>query len=133
MHVLILRQLYVCPHFGHSKHDADVCVPAAPAVHAAGGRAILTTIHQPSSRLYRQLDQVMLLAEGHVMYYGDALKAVDWFDHLGFGLPYGTNLAGRYGVASVKHLHHHCIPIQCYHTRSVLVALLPTHAKVWID
>ncbi|KAJ9515633.1 hypothetical protein QJQ45_021738 [Haematococcus lacustris] len=60
---------------------------------ASGGRAILTTIHQPSSRLYRQLDQVMLLAEGHIMYYGDALRAVDWFDHLGFSLPYGTNLA----------------------------------------
>ncbi|GFH21407.1 ABC transporter domain-containing protein, partial [Haematococcus lacustris] len=60
---------------------------------ARGGRAILTTIHQPSSRLYRQLDQVMLLAEGHIMYYGDALRAVDWFDHLGFSLPYGTNLA----------------------------------------
>jgi len=25
--------------------------------------------------LHRQLDQVMLLAEGHAMYYGDALRA----------------------------------------------------------
>jgi len=38
--------------------------------------------------------KVMLLSEGHAMYYGDALRATDWFSHLGFGLPYGTNLAG---------------------------------------
>jgi ABC-type multidrug transport system ATPase subunit len=39
---------------------------------AASGRAICTTIHQPSSRLYQKLDQLMLLAEGHCMYYGPA-------------------------------------------------------------
>ncbi|GLI64949.1 hypothetical protein VaNZ11_008354, partial [Volvox africanus] len=60
---------------------------------AAGGRAIITTIHQPSSRLYRQLDVVMLLAEGHVMYSGDANLAADWFGHFGFALPYGVSLA----------------------------------------
>ncbi|GLC73199.1 hypothetical protein PLESTF_001346200 [Pleodorina starrii] len=60
---------------------------------AAGGRAIVTTIHQPSSRLYRQLDSLMLLAEGHVMYCGDANMAAEWFAHFGFGLPYGVSLA----------------------------------------
>ena len=37
---------------------------------ASGGRAIITTIHQPSSRLYQLLDKIMLLSDGHVMYYG---------------------------------------------------------------
>ena len=37
---------------------------------AAGGRAVVTTIHQPSSRLYQQLDKLLLLSEGHAMYYG---------------------------------------------------------------
>ena len=37
---------------------------------ASGGRAIITTIHQPSSRLYQLLDKLMLLCDGHVMYYG---------------------------------------------------------------
>ena len=31
---------------------------------AQGGRAILTTIHQPSSRLYQMLDKLLLLSEG---------------------------------------------------------------------
>ena len=40
---------------------------------ASGGRAVVTTIHQPSSRLYMQLDKLLLLSEGHVMYYGELL------------------------------------------------------------
>ena len=60
---------------------------------ATGGRAIATTIHQPSSRLYQQLDSLMLLAEGHVVYYGRAQEVVPWFGALGFALPYGVNVA----------------------------------------
>lgn len=60
---------------------------------ALGGRAIATTIHQPSSRLYQQLDKLMLLSEGHVMYYGAASQVATWFTHLGFSLPYGVNVA----------------------------------------
>ena len=39
---------------------------------ASGGRAVVTTIHQPSSRLYMQLDQLLLLSEGHMIYYGES-------------------------------------------------------------
>lgn len=58
-------------------YDSKRLIPLAfprliPVQLASGGRAVVTTIHQPSSRLYRQLDMVMLLAEGHVMFYGDA-------------------------------------------------------------
>lgn len=60
---------------------------------AEGGRAVLTTIHQPSSRLYRQLDNVILLSEGQMMYYGSAKLALDWFSHRGHPCPYGVNIA----------------------------------------
>jgi len=43
---------------------------------ASGGRAIITTIHQPSSRLYQLLDKLMLLCDGHVMYYGKVLIVI---------------------------------------------------------
>lgn len=39
---------------------------------AEGGRAVITTIHQPASRLYQMLDKLMLLSEGHIAYYGKA-------------------------------------------------------------
>ena len=60
---------------------------------ASSGRAVMTTIHQPSSRLYNQLDQVMLLHEGKVAYHGNALEAESWFASHGLPLPHGTNLA----------------------------------------
>jgi ABC-type multidrug transport system ATPase subunit len=60
---------------------------------ATGGRAVATTIHQPSSRLYQQLDRLMLLAEGHVVYYGPSAAVVPWFATLGFAMPYGVNVA----------------------------------------
>ena len=34
---------------------------------ATGGRAVITTIHQPSSRLYQQLDKLLLLSKGCVL------------------------------------------------------------------
>lgn len=30
-----------------------------------GGRAVITTIHQPSSRLYQTLDKLLLLSQVH--------------------------------------------------------------------
>ncbi|KAI3436788.1 hypothetical protein D9Q98_006199 [Chlorella vulgaris] len=60
---------------------------------ASGGRSIVTTIHQPSSRLYQQLDKLLLLSQGHVMYYGAAQQAAEWFSRLGYSLPYGSSLA----------------------------------------
>ncbi|KAF6261731.1 hypothetical protein COO60DRAFT_1699664 [Scenedesmus sp. NREL 46B-D3] len=60
---------------------------------AAGGRSIATTIHQPSSRLYQKLDWLMLLAEGHLMYYGKADQVLDWFGKFGFKIPFGVSIA----------------------------------------
>ena len=44
---------------------------------AAGGRAVVTTIHQPSSRLYLQLDKLLLLSEGHICYYGESFSCLE--------------------------------------------------------
>ena len=60
---------------------------------AAGGRAVATTIHQPSSRLFQLLDKLLLLSEGHAIYYGRASLAADWFARLGYKMPYGVNAA----------------------------------------
>jgi ABC-type multidrug transport system ATPase subunit len=60
---------------------------------ARGGRAVCSTLHQPSSRIFQQLDRLMLLADGHVLYYGAASAAVPWFSALGFPCPFGVNVA----------------------------------------
>ena len=51
---------------------------------ACGGRTVVTTIHQPSSRLYHMFDKVVLLSEGCPIYYGHASSAMDYFSSVGF-------------------------------------------------
>jgi len=51
---------------------------------ASGGRTVVTTIHQPSSRLYHMFDKVVLLSEGCPIYYGPASTAMAYFSSVGF-------------------------------------------------
>ncbi|KAJ1380934.1 P-loop containing nucleoside triphosphate hydrolase [Sesbania bispinosa] len=51
---------------------------------ASGGRTVITTIHQPSSRLYYMFDKVVLLSEGCPIYYGPASTALEYFSSVGF-------------------------------------------------
>ena len=58
-----------------------------------GNRTIVTTIHQPSSRIYQMLDKLLLMGQGHMLFYGDASAATDYFKTVGYAMPYGMNPA----------------------------------------
>ncbi|XP_022985009.1 ABC transporter G family member 14-like [Cucurbita maxima] len=60
---------------------------------AAGGRTVVTTIHQPSSRLYHMFDKVVLLSEGSPIYYGAASTAMNYFSSIGFSTSITINPA----------------------------------------
>ncbi|KAK8998558.1 hypothetical protein V6N11_083945 [Hibiscus sabdariffa] len=60
---------------------------------ASGGRTVVTTIHQPSSRLYHMFDKVVLLSEGCPIYYGSASTALDYFSSIGFSTSLTVNPA----------------------------------------
>ncbi|KAL0396847.1 UNVERIFIED_CONTAM: ABC transporter G family member 21 [Sesamum calycinum] len=51
---------------------------------ARGGRTVVTTIHQPSSRLFRMFDKVIVLAEGCPIYSGGANGVMDYFASIGY-------------------------------------------------
>ncbi|CAA2938488.1 ABC transporter G family member 9 [Olea europaea subsp. europaea] len=51
---------------------------------ANGGRTIVMTIHQPSSRLFYMFHKVLLLSEGNPLYFGKGLGAMDYFSSIGF-------------------------------------------------
>ncbi|KAG6414366.1 hypothetical protein SASPL_127088 [Salvia splendens] len=51
---------------------------------AKAGRTIITTIHQPSSRMFHMFDKVLLLSEGHPVYYGKARHSIQYFSCLSF-------------------------------------------------
>lgn len=51
---------------------------------ARGGRTVITTLHQPSSRLYRMFDKVVVLSEGCPIYCGQAGRVMDYFGSIGY-------------------------------------------------
>nr|XP_043608325.1 ABC transporter G family member 14-like [Erigeron canadensis] len=60
---------------------------------ASGGRTVITTIHQPSSRLYHMFDKLVLLSEGSPIYYGPASTALEYFTSIGFSTTITVNPA----------------------------------------
>lgn len=47
-------------------------------------KMIISTIHQPSSQIYRSFNNILLLVRGHEAYHGPSLHAIDYFEKLGF-------------------------------------------------
>lgn len=45
---------------------------------------IVTTIHQPSSRMFHIFDKLILLSEGNALYSGHANEAIEYFQSLHF-------------------------------------------------
>lgn len=51
---------------------------------ARGGRTVVTTIHQPSSRLYWMFDKVVVLSDGHPIYSGQAGRVMEYLESIGY-------------------------------------------------
>ncbi|XP_057765671.1 ABC transporter G family member 21 [Salvia miltiorrhiza] len=51
---------------------------------ARGGRTVVTTIHQPSTRLFRMFHKLVVLSEGSPIYSGAAAPAMDYFASIGY-------------------------------------------------
>ncbi|KAM7498738.1 hypothetical protein LguiA_023152 [Lonicera macranthoides] len=51
---------------------------------ANGGRTVVMTIHQPSSRLFYMFHKVLLLSEGNPLYFGKGELAMEYFSSIGY-------------------------------------------------
>ncbi|MFS7935781.1 putative ABC-type phosphate transporter [Helianthus anomalus] len=51
---------------------------------AIGGRIAATMIHQPSSRLYRMFDIVVVLSDGNSIYYGCSGQFMEYLASIGY-------------------------------------------------
>jgi ABC-type multidrug transport system ATPase subunit/ABC-type multidrug transport system permease subunit len=60
---------------------------------AAKGRAVISTIHQPSSDIFMTFDKLLLLCDGHVMFHGPAKQAVGYFERYNYNCPELSNPA----------------------------------------
>ncbi|KAI9354871.1 P-loop containing nucleoside triphosphate hydrolase protein [Zopfochytrium polystomum] len=60
---------------------------------AATGRTVIATIHQPSSEVFELFDDLVLMADGRIIYAGAAVEAIDYFAQYGYKCPDFTNPA----------------------------------------
>lgn len=51
------------------------------------GRTIISTIHQPRSSIFALFENLILLSEGRLIYFGKAASALDYFSSRGFTCP----------------------------------------------
>ncbi|MCO5584800.1 hypothetical protein L7F22_038732 [Adiantum nelumboides] len=57
------------------------------------GRTVVTTIHQPSSRIFHMFDKLILLSGGHMLYFGKASPVMEYFSSVGFSPQIAMNPA----------------------------------------
>jgi ATP-binding cassette, subfamily G (WHITE), eye pigment precursor transporter len=60
---------------------------------AQQGKAILCTIHQPSSEIFGMFDKLCLLSEGKLAFIGSVDGATNFFNKLGYQMPNNYNPA----------------------------------------
>jgi ABC-type multidrug transport system ATPase subunit len=60
------------------------------------GRIVVAVIHQPRSSIFALFDRLLLLSEGHVIFFGPMTAALDYFKYLGYECPSLYNPADYY-------------------------------------
>lgn len=60
---------------------------------AQKGKTIVTSMHQPSSRVYQMFDSVLVLSEGRCLYFGKGSEAMGYFESVGYSPSFPMNPA----------------------------------------
>ena len=68
------------------------------------GKTVISTIHSPSSEAFFFFDRLILMADGHIVYQGDAKRSVDYFKQIDRPVPQFANPADFFmKLLSVKY------------------------------
>jgi ABC-type multidrug transport system ATPase subunit len=68
-------------------------------------KTVITSIHQPSSKVFFSFDQLMLLAEGHAVYFGTPDDSLDYLRNHNLACPVGYNVADYWMDMLVTNTH----------------------------
>ncbi|XP_044510446.1 ABC transporter G family member 25-like isoform X2 [Mangifera indica] len=60
---------------------------------AQRGKTIITSMHQPSSRVFQMFNSVLVLSEGRCLYFGKASEAMGYFASVGYSPSFPVNPA----------------------------------------
>lgn len=81
------------PTSGLDSFNAQKLVETLQQLAEKRNTAIFCTIHQPSSELFAMFDQVLLLSEGRVAFFGDPDDSIEFFAENGYKCPENYNPA----------------------------------------
>lgn len=95
------------PTTGLDSYTASHVVEILSAL-ALSGRTIISTIHQPNSEAFEHFDQLMLMAQGRIIYQNRADLAINYFDKIGYTCPDRTNPADYFmHMMSIEGMDEH--------------------------
>ncbi|KAJ2415003.1 hypothetical protein GGI10_001994 [Coemansia sp. RSA 2530] len=81
------------PTSGLDSNSSQLAVELVRKIATERRIAALMTIHQPSARIFNLFDRVILLSQGHVIYFGPTTSAITYFLKLGYSCPVHENPA----------------------------------------
>eukprot|EP01097_Dermamoeba_algensis_P001150 TRINITY_DN1426_c0_g2_i1.p1 TRINITY_DN1426_c0_g2~~TRINITY_DN1426_c0_g2_i1.p1 ORF type:complete len:618 (+),score=118.93 TRINITY_DN1426_c0_g2_i1:145-1998(+) len=87
--------------------DSETALSVIDLLHklaAEEGKTIVFTIHQPSSEIYALFDNLILMSEGQIVYFGRAANAADHFASIGLPVPEHSNPADHF--LKLLHVNH---------------------------
>lgn len=61
-----------------------------------GNRTIVTSIHQPSSAVFRSFDRLLMMSDGKVVYFGSPVDSLGYLTRLDLACPPGYNAADHW-------------------------------------
>lgn len=61
----------------------DLTISKFLLVGMQAGKTIVTTIHQPSSRLFHRFDKLVVLSRGSLLYFGKSSEAMSYYSSIG--------------------------------------------------
>lgn len=79
--------------------------------YASEGRRVILTIHQPSSFIWKTIDNVILLSKGKLMYGGKRESMETFFGHTGYPTPTGWNPADHYVTVVNDEFRDHALSV----------------------
>ncbi len=89
----ILSLLYDTVFAGLDAYNAYNVIESLVSLARNYNRTVVFTIHQPRSNIVALFDQLVLLAQGRLVYAGEFAKCQPYFDSIGQHCPPGFNIA----------------------------------------
>ncbi|KAJ2718744.1 hypothetical protein GGI07_005609 [Coemansia sp. Benny D115] len=81
------------PTSGLDSNSAEMVVELVKEITVSRGIASVMTVHQPNANMLKCFDRILLLSQGHLVYFGSTNQAIEYFESKGFPCPLRQNPA----------------------------------------